>query len=278
MLNAITIDVEEWFCVEAFRQQFPMQAWARQKTRIQTNIVHVVELLKEYDVKATFFILGWIADKFPQIVEYLHSNGHEIGCHSYSHKLVYQMTPQEFKEDTLKSIAAIRGESNIPLIGYRAPTFSVKPEHDWVWESLAECGFKYDSSIFPIVHDLYGSKDAPRFAHEIQVSGGKSILEIPLSTIRILGKNVGFGGGGYLRIFPYWFTNWAIKKLNAQGFPVVVYFHPWEIDRNHPRLKAPIKSRLRHFTNLRTMEIKLKKLLEKFKFGPIKQVFKLEYT
>lgn len=275
MLNAITIDVEDWFCVEAFNKKYPIQTWEHQKTRVLTNIVHTLEILNDYNVKATFFVLGWVAEKFPEIVDHLHSNGHEIGSHSYAHKLIYKMTPEEFKEDTLKSIEAIRKGGDVPICGYRAPSFSIKPEHQWVWEILAECGFEYDSSVFPVAHDIYGSPKSPRFAHKINAGNGRELMEIPPSTVKILGKNFGFGGGGYLRMFPQWFTNWGIRKLNSQGFPAVIYFHPWEIDHNQPRQDVGTKSRIRHYTNLKTTEKKLRKLLQKFEFGPIKDVFKL---
>ena len=276
MLNVLTIDVEDWFCVEAFRDQFPTDTWELQKTRILSNMVRVAELLDDYNVKATFFVLGWIAEKFPQVVEYLLSRGHEIGSHSYSHNLIYNMTPDEFKADTYRSLEVIKGKRDFPIIGYRAPSFSIRPEDKWVWEILAECGFKYDSSVFPVAHDIYGSPGAPRFAHEIVISKGRTILEIPPSTIRIFGNNVGFGGGGYLRLFPCWFTSWAIRRINKQGFPAIIYFHPWEIDSNQPRQKGPLKSRLRHYTNLKTTETKLIKILSKFRFGTMAEVFKLQ--
>lgn len=275
MKNLLTIDVEDWFCVEAFHTDFPIEIWDQQKTRILSNIVRTVEILDDYNVTATFFVLGWIADKFPEIVNYLHAGGHEICSHSYAHKLVYKMTREEFKADTLKSIAAIKKGANVEILGYRAPSFSIKPEDKWVWEVLSECGFVYDSSVFPVMHDIYGSSDSPRFAHTIDVDDGHKILEIPPSTIKLLGKNVGFGGGGYLRLFPFWFTDMAIRKINAEGFPVNVYFHPWEIDPNQPHHKASTKSRVRHYTNIKTTERKLRKLLSKYNFAPIREVFNL---
>jgi polysaccharide deacetylase family protein (PEP-CTERM system associated) len=275
MLNALTIDVEDWFCVEAFSKQFPIETWDKQKTRILSNIVRTLEILDDYDVKATFFVLGWIADKFPEIVDYLYNHGHEIGSHSYSHKLVFNMSPDQFREDTLQSLEAINKACDVPVLGYRAPSFSIKPEHEWVWEILADCGFKYDSSVFPVTHDIYGSPDAPRFANIIQINDDRKILEIPPSTVRLFGRNFGFGGGGYLRLFPYWFTEWGIKKVNHMGFPAIVYFHPWEIDFHQPRQKVGTKSMVRHYTNLRTTEIKLRKLLKKFTFAPVREVFNL---
>jgi len=276
MLNALTIDVEDWFCVEAFSNQFPFETWDNQKTRILSNIVHSLEILDDYGVKATFFVLGWIAEKFPEIVDYLHINGHEIGSHSYAHKLVFNMTPDEFRKDTMLSLEAIKKVSDVQVIGYRAPSFSIKPEHKWVWEILAECGFKYDSSVFPVMHDIYGSPNSPRFANKIQVDDNRTILEIPPSTLRLFGRNFGFGGGGYLRLFPYWFTDWGIKKINRMGFPAVIYFHPWEIDYHQPRQKVGMKSMVRHYTNLRTTEIKLRKLLGKYNFAPMRDVFNLD--
>ena len=276
MKNLLTIDVEDWFCVEAFSSDFPIESWDKQKTRILSNIVRTAEILDDYKVKATFFVLGWIADKFPEIVHFLHTNGHEIGSHSYSHKLVYKMTPEEFKTDTLRSIEAILKGGEADIIGYRAPSFSIRPEDKWPYEILADCGFKYDSSVFPVRHDIYGSPNSPRFAHTVKIDQSRTMLEIPPSTIRLMGHNIGIGGGGYLRLFPYWFTEWAIRNLNKSGFPANVYFHPWEIDPNQPRHKAGTKSRVRHYTNLRTTEIKLRRLLQKFNFAPVREVFNLE--
>lgn len=276
MLNCLTIDVEDWFCVETFRAQFPFETWDKQKTRILSNIVRTLEILDDYHVKATFFVLGWIAEKFPDVVGHLHSRGHEIGSHGYAHKLVYEMSPNEFREDTMRSLELIKKAADVPVWGYRAPSFSIKPEHDWAWKTLIDCGFKYDSSVFPVAHDIYGSPDAPRFAHQLKTSDNRSIMEIPPSTIRILGKNLGFGGGGYLRLLPLWYTEWAIRKLNKSGFPVIVYFHPWEIDVNQPRIKSGTKSRLRHYTNLGTTEIKLRKLLRRYEFAPVRDVFDID--
>ncbi len=276
MLNCITIDVEDWFCVESFRDHFPIEVWDKQKTRVLSNIVRTCELLDEYNVKATFFILGWVAEKFPEIADYLNSNGHEIGSHSYSHSLIFKMSPQEFREDTIRSLEAINSGADIPIRGYRAPSFSINRKHEWVWQILTDLGFSYDSSVFPVLHDIYGAPNAPRFAHEIHVDESRSILEIPPSTVRLFGKNFGVGGGGYLRFFPYWYTARAFKRLNKLGFPGIVYFHPWEIDVNQPRIDAKFKSRLRHYTNLKTTEIKLRKLLKNFKFGPIRDVFDLD--
>jgi polysaccharide deacetylase family protein (PEP-CTERM system associated) len=276
MLNCITIDVEDWFCVESFREIFPVETWNNQKPRVLSNVVRICEILDEYNVKATFFVLGWIAERFPEITEYLHSKGHEIGSHSYSHGLIHKMSPQEFREDTIRSLEAINAGADISIRGYRAPSFSIDPKDEWVWKILVDLGFSYDSSVFPVVHDIYGSPDAPRFAHVIKVDESRSILEIPPSTVRIFGKNIGVAGGGYLRLFPYWYTSSVLKKLNRMGFPGVVYFHPWELDPKQPRIKARARSRLRHYTNLRTTEIKLRKLLKNFKFGPVRDVFDLD--
>jgi polysaccharide deacetylase family protein (PEP-CTERM system associated) len=275
MQNAITIDVEDWFCVEAFRDKFPLKSWPKQKTRILSNIVRTLEILDEYDVKATFFILGWVAETFPEIVSHLYERGHEIGSHSFAHRLVYKLTPEEFRADTQKSLEAIQKVIDIPVRGYRAPSFSIRPADRWVWEILCDLGFDYDSSVFPVNHDIYGSPDFPRFGHTIELEDGRKILEIPPSTIRILGKNIGVGGGGYLRLFPYWFTEWSIKKLNNAGFPAIIYFHPWELDSHQPRLDVSARSRFRHYTNLKTTEIKLRKLLKKFSFAPMRDVFKI---
>jgi len=273
MINALTVDVEDWFHVQAFSHIYPSSEWDFQKAHIVGNVIRTLEILREYDTKATFFILGWVAEKFPEIVGLIYDAGHEIASHSQYHRLVYNLTPEEFKKDLMQSILQIERAADVTVKGYRAPSFSIRPEMKWVWEIMAESGIDYDSSVFPVRHDTYGSPSAPRFAYGIKAGEEKTILEIPPSTLRLFGTNVPVAGGGYLRIFPYWFISRSIRKINAEGQPAVVYFHPWELDVNQQRVNAGLRSRMRHYTNLKAFEGKLRRLLADFRFSTVSDVF-----
>ncbi len=230
--------------------------------------------MDQHETRATFFVLGWIAEKLPEIVALIHERGHEIASHSQLHRLVYDLDRDEFRKDLEQSILHIEQCAGVTVAGYRAPSFSIRPEDSWVWEVLAECGIVYDSSVFPIRHDTYGSPSAPRFAYRMKSPSGAPILEIPPSTTRILGVNVPVGGGGYLRMFPYWFIERSIRKINSEGHPAVIYFHPWELDARQERVKAGLRSRVRHYTNLKTFEAKLRRLLADFRFSSVSEVFR----
>lgn len=273
MINALTVDVEDWFHVQAFSHIYPKSEWDSQKARIVGNVIRTLEILREYDTKATFFILGWVAEKFPEIVGLIYDADHEIASHSQYHRLVYNLSPKEFKKDLMQSILQIERAADVTIKGYRAPSFSIRPEMKWVWDTMADCGIEYDSSIFPVRHDTYGSPSAPRFVYGINAREDKTILEIPPSTLRLFGTNVPVAGGGYLRIFPYWFVSRSIKKINAEGQPAVVYFHPWELDADQERVNAGLRSRMRHYTNLRAFEGKLRRMLAEFRFSTISDVF-----
>lgn len=273
MLNALTIDVEDWFHVHAFTSEFPVSTWESQRARVLRNTIKTLEILKENDTLATFFILGWVAEKHPEVVSMIHEQGHEIASHSQYHRLVYDMDRDEFKRDLQQSLLHIEQAADVTVKGYRAPCFSIKPEIPWVWEVLSECGIEYDSSVFPVKHDTYGTPSAPRFAYKVEPAERMSILEVPPSTVRILGMNVPMAGGGYLRMFPYWFTRRSIRSINAEGHPAVIYFHPWELDPDQTRVKTNLKSRLRHYTNLRLFESKLRRLLAEFRFSTLSSVF-----
>jgi polysaccharide deacetylase family protein (PEP-CTERM system associated) len=272
MLNVMTVDVEDWFHVQAFSHIYPVSEWNSQRTRIIANVIKTLEILHEHRAKATFFILGWVAQRFPEIVALIHDRGHEIASHSQYHRLVYNLSPDEFREDLRQSILHIEQAANVTVRGYRAPSFSVRPQQKWIWTIFREFGIEFDSSVFPVMHDTYGTPSAPRFPYKVKVDEGSSVLEIPPSTIRMAGMNVPVAGGGYLRMFPYWFTKRAIRKLNSEGHPAIVYFHPWELDVHQKRLDAGLKSRLRHYTNLSSFESKLHRLLAEFEFSTISDV------
>jgi polysaccharide deacetylase family protein (PEP-CTERM system associated) len=273
MLNVLTVDVEDWFHVQAFSNEFPVSEWKSQRPRLLGNVIKTLEILDEYDTLATFFILGWVAENVPEVVELIHERGHEIASHSQYHRLVHCLDREEFKQDLQQSILHIEQCVDVTVKGYRAPSFSIRPDESWVWEVFAECGIEYDSSVFPIKHDTYGAPSAPRFAYRVNPAENIWVLEIPPSTVRLFGVNLPVGGGGYLRMFPYWLTQRSIRKINSEGHPAVVYFHPWELDPDQERVAAGFKSRFRHYTNLKTFEMKLRRLIAEFRFSSISEVF-----
>jgi polysaccharide deacetylase family protein (PEP-CTERM system associated) len=272
--NLFSVDVEDYFHVSSFEDVIKRDDWDKYKSRIIPNILSLLGHLGNHEFKATFFVLGWVAEKFPEIVSLIHQNGHEIGCHSYDHRLIYDLSPNEFREDTHKCKAILEQIIGEPIFGYRAPSFSLVQRTVWAWAILSELGFKYSSSVYPIVHDRYGYPRAPRNPFVIKTDSGGRIWEIPMSTIRILGKNMPVAGGGYFRLLPYWFTKMAIRRLNRGNIPAVVYIHPWEIDHHQPKINARFISRLRHYTNLDTTESKLKSLLSDFEFTRISDFLK----
>ena len=304
--NYLTIDVEDYFQVSAFEDVVAAKGWDAYPGRVERNTRIVLELLEKYQVKATFFILGWTADKFPKLVKDIHRNGHEVACHSYYHRLVYRLTPEEFYEDTKKSKDCLEQIIGQAVVGYRAPSYSITRASLWAIKILHELGFCYSSSIFPIYHDRYGIPNAPRFPFLWQLDGEipvivdhakvesidqilnvsfpnwpdgvpnrpSSLLEIPLTTSVYFSKNFPISGGGYFRLFPYWYTEKALHNINAkEGKPFIFYFHPWEIDPDQPRIAgAGPRSRLRHYINLAHTYGKLERLLRRFSFKPICQI------
>ena len=267
MLNALTVDVEDYFHVEAFASCISPQQWHQYTPRVQTNVERTLVLLDGYGVKATFFILGWVAQKFPRIVRQIAEAGHEIGCHGFAHQHLCRLTPEEFRSDVRHARHCLMDEVQKPIYCYRAPSFSIVPKTLWALDILVEEGFLFDSSLFPVRHDLYGVPDASRYPYWHLTSQGNVIFEFPPSTVRRWNNNWGVGGGGYLRLFPYGLTHWALRQINErEGQPAMVYFHPWEIDPEQPRISASWRSRLRHYTNLSTMEEKISKLIQDFRF------------
>lgn len=270
MLNALTIDIEDYYHVSAFESVVRFEDWDQYDSRVERNTYRILELLDEHNVKATFFILGWIAERAPSLVRSIHELGHEIASHGYAHQRVYTQTADLFREETRKSKHLLEDIISKPISGYRAASYSITKKSFWALEILAEEGFKYDSSIFPIWHNLYGIPNYQRFSHVVDGNGEYPIAEFPLSTIRVAGFNIPTAGGGYLRLFPYAWSHSAIRRLNLrERQPAIVYFHPWEIDPDQPRIQAKWKNRLRHYTNQHGMERKLRKLLSHFRFGPM---------
>ena len=273
MLNALSVDVEDYFHVEAFASCISPHDWDFYTPRVVQNTIKVLELFEKNKVQATFFILGWVAERFPKLIRQIAAAGHEIGCHGFAHQLIGRQTPEHFRLDIRKAKDLLTNEIQKDVICYRAPSFSIIQKTQWAVRILAEEGFKIDSSIFPVNHDLYGMPNAPRFPYWHASENGCSLYEFPPSTIKLKTVNVGIGGGGYLRFFPYRFTCWALKRINEkENMPAMVYFHPWELDPDQPRIPAKLRSRLRHYTNLSVMENKLRTLLQTFRFTTITHV------
>ena len=278
MLNTLTIDVEDYYMVSAFANRIKFEDWHKFESRVEKNTYILLDLLDLYGVRATFFILGWVAEQHPGLVKEIDRRGHELASHGYNHRLVYELTPQEFREDTRKSKGIIEDIAGKPVIGYRATSFSITERSIWALDILIEEGLLYDSSIFPIRHDRYGMPNAERFPHPIRLNG-RTLIEFPPSTYSIFGCHIPIAGGGYLRLFPGWFTNWAIRRLNEnEGQPAVIYIHPWEIDTDQPRLNAKFLSRIRHYANINSTEAKLKTLIERFRFRPISYFLNTQET
>jgi len=271
--NGLSVDVEDYFHAEAIAAHVGRDRWDAMESRVVNNTKRVLDLLEEHRAHATFFVLGWVAERFPQLVRDIHARGHEIGCHSYWHRLIYRLSPEEFREDTRRAKHTIESAIGARVTGYRAPSFSITRDSLWALDILSELGFAYDSSIFPIRHDFYGIPGHPRFRSSYAQKGRASLVELPLSTVHVGNLNLPFAGGGYLRIFPFDYTRRAFRRVNeGEQQPAIVYFHPWEIDPQQPRLKLPLKSRFRHYTNLSGMKDRLTSLLQTYEFVPLHQL------
>ena len=273
VVNALTVDVEDYYHVSAFESVVRRDSWDQYESRVENNTLRILDLLDEYHTLATFFILGHVAERHPGLVHAIQQRGHEIASHGYSHRRIYTQTAQQFREDTRKAKKIVEDITGLPVTSFRAPSYSITAQTLWALEILGEEGFEYDSSIFPIVHDLYGIPGAPRFPYFKALRSGRQIKEFPPSTLRIFGRNIPFAGGGYLRLFPYKITAWAIRRLNdTEHQPAMVYLHPWEIDPEQPRISASWLSRFGHYQNLDSTETKCEKLLNEFSWAPMEEV------
>lgn len=269
--NFLTIDVECWFHAYNLKERVTPSTWHLQPTRIVDNVRRILDLLKTHDAKATFFVLGWVADHFPEVVRMIDEGGHEIGTHGYHHMLITDMTPTLFEADLAKSLEALGKCTSQRIIGHRASNFTVVESTLWALEILAKYGIEYDSSIFPIRRSRYGIPDYPnRLPHMIQLESGKSIAEVPLSTLGVGKKLMPISGGGYLRLYPYRVTDRYIEQKNMQGLPAMVYFHPWELDTDQEKLDVGLLQSFQHYVNLDTTEWKIARLLERFDFGTVR--------
>jgi polysaccharide deacetylase family protein (PEP-CTERM system associated) len=273
MINALTFDVEEYFHAEAFAGVVRPEEWPGLESRVVGATERILDLLAGSGTRATFFVLGWVAERHPDLVRAIRSQGHEVGCHGYGHQMITRLTRGQFSADVERAKAILEEAAGTEVIGYRAPTFSVVRETLWSLEVLAQAGFRYDSSIFPIVHDRYGIPDAPRFPHRREAGDRDAIAEFPLSTINRLGWRWPVAGGGYFRLLPYAVTAWALEQLNRrERQPAVVYLHPWEVDPGQPRLPVGRLTQFRHSVNTRTTEAKLARLVRDFQFAPVREV------
>ncbi|MDN3517174.1 DUF3473 domain-containing protein [Aquisalimonas lutea] len=271
--NALTVDVEDYFQVSALAGAIPPEDWERWPSRVVRNTDRVLDLFARHDVHGTFFVLGWIAERQPDLVRRIADQGHEIASHGYSHQLVYNQTPAVFREETRRSKVLLEDIIGSPVTGYRAASYSITPESRWALDVLAELGFSWDSSLFPVHHDTYGMPGTPEQPYRLTTDGGAELVEFPLSTLRVAGQRVPIAGGGYFRLFPYWFSRWGLGTINARGQPFIFYLHPWEVDPDQPRVPGlPWKSRFRHYNNLDRFYPRLDKLLGAFPFGPVTEI------
>ena len=266
IVNAMTIDVEDYFHVSVFDGLVPRHRWEQMDSRVCANTERLLEIFNQSGVQATFFVLGWVAERFPHLVRAIAAEGHEIASHGYAHRLVYDLTPRQFRDDIRRSKDLLEAESSALVLGYRAPSYSITPRSLWALDVLIEEGFLYDSSIFPIHHDRYGIPISQRHPYVLERAG--ALVEAPGSTVRWGTMNLPVGGGGYFRILPYGWTRWGIARLNnVEKVPAIFYLHPWEIDPEQPRLRAGLLGRFRHYYNLDRTEARLRMLIRDFSFS-----------
>jgi polysaccharide deacetylase family protein (PEP-CTERM system associated) len=282
IVNAMTVDVEDYFQVSAFERVVARERWHEYESRVAANTDRLLGIFSEFGVRASFFVLGWVAERDGSIVRRIADAGHEVASHGYGHRLVYDQTPETFREDVRRARRVLQDLSGQPVNGYRAPSFSITARSLWALDVLIEEGYTYDTSIFPIRHDRYGIPSAPRHAFRVAVGqplrvasdDEPGLLEIPASTVRLLGQNLPVAGGGYFRLLPYWWARFGIRRVNeVEGKPAVFYVHPWELDPGQPRLNGSRLSCFRHYRNLDKTEGRLRRLLGQFAFGPMTEAF-----
>ena len=271
--NALTIDVEDYFQVSAFARHIPRSSWDNLPCRVERNIDRILVLLDEHEIKATFFTLGWIAERYPSMVKRIVENGHELASHGYAHHRVTELNRGQFYDDIARSKSLLEDIGGQSVQGYRAPSFSINGNNLWALDCLGEAGYRYSSSIYPVAHDHYGMPDAPRFAFNPNTS--REILELPVTTVHLFGRNFPAGGGGYFRLWPYAISRWFLQRVNSvDRQPAIFYFHPWEIDPDQPRQTGiGLRTHFRHYLNLGRMEKRLDALIRHFDWGRMDQIF-----
>lgn len=269
--NALTVDVEDYFQVSALAPHIARSDWERMPCRVERNVERILELLSDAGAQATFFTLGWIAERYPGLVRAIAAAGHEVASHGYAHRRATEQSRDDFCRDIRRAKAILEDLAGVEVKGYRAPSFSIGKANPWAFDCIVEAGYRYSSSVYPVRHDHYGVPDAPRFAYRPH----EALLEIPISTARLAARNVPAGGGGYFRLFPYALSRSLIRKVNEQDRQAAVfYFHPWELDPGQPRVEGTsLKTRFRHYLNLHRAEARLRKLLLDFKWGRMDHIF-----
>ena len=274
IVNALTIDVEDYFQVSALEPHFPRSQWDRVPCRVERNVERILEMLGEREVQATFFTLGWVAERYPQLIRRVADAGHEVASHGFAHERASAQSPAHFLDDIRRAKVQLEDLSGCRVIGYRAPSFSIGAGNPWAHDCIAEAGYGYSSSVYPVRHDHYGMPDAPRFPYRL----ANGLLELPVTTMRWLGRNWPAGGGGYFRLLPYAVSRWQIARVNRDDArPAIFYFHPWEIDPDQPRVAGvTAKTRFRHYVNLGRTERRLQRLLQDFAWGRADRVFAAE--
>lgn len=271
IVNALTVDVEDYFQVSAFAPHVRRGDWGAMECRVEQNVERILALLADANATATFFTLGWIAERYPELVRHIASAGHELASHGFGHLRATEQSRAEFLADIRLAKAILEDIAGCEIRGYRAPSFSIGHANPWAFDVIAEAGYRYSSSLYPIRHDHYGAPDAPRFAHEVR----PGLLEVPVATVRVLNANLPAGGGGYFRLLPYRMSRWSIRRINACDHqPAMFYFHPWELDPDQPRVPGPgAKTRFRHYLNLRRMTPRLTRLFRDFRWSRADHVF-----
>ena len=276
--NAMTVDVEDYFQVSAFACHIPRDQWEHLPCRVERNIDRILSLLDSHSAKATFFTLGWVAERYPTVVRNIVANGHELASHGYGHLRASDQTPAEFREDITRAKRILEDLGGVAVNGYRAPSFSINHHNLWALDVLGESGYRYSSSIYPIRHDHYGMPHAPRFAHHPRGEAG--VMELPATTFNFFGRNLPASGGGYFRLLPYPVSRWMLGRVNAHDRQsAIFYFHPWEIDPEQPRQQgASVKTRFRHYVNLSRMEGRIARLLKDFQWDRMDRIFLTDRT
>jgi polysaccharide deacetylase family protein (PEP-CTERM system associated) len=269
--NALTVDVEDYFQVSALAPHIERRSWDSRPCRVERNVQRLLDLFEQSGAQATFFTLGWVAERYPHLVRDIVARGHELASHGYAHLRASEQTRQEFSSDVLSAKRLLEDVSGQPVRGYRAPSFSIGRDNDWAFDELLAAGYAYSSSVYPVRHDHYGVPDAPRFPYRTR----PGLLEIPLTTTQLLGRNLPAGGGGFFRLLPYSVSRWALRRVNRiDQRPAIFYLHPWEIDPQQPRIAGTsAKTRFRHYVNLSRTESRLSRLLRDFQWGRIDEVF-----
>jgi polysaccharide deacetylase family protein (PEP-CTERM system associated) len=273
LTNALTIDVEDYFHVHAFASHIRREDWDRLPCRVERNVETILALLEEHGAHATFFVLGWVAERYPTLVRRIVAQGHELASHGLAHYRAHELSRAQFRADVTRAKALLEDTGGVEVKGYRAPSFSIGRDNWWALECLGETGHRYSSSVYPIRHDHYGTPEAPRFAFYPENAGG--LLELPVTTVRLFNRNLPAGGGGYFRLLPYGVSRWCLKRVNTlDRQPCIFYFHPWELDPGQPRQRGVgLKARFRHYVNLSRMERRIRALCSDFRWDRVDRVF-----